>query len=537
MMNNIPLWQLSDSAIVNPEGTYYYPEDNIIFVSSVVGDELEKDGEGWISLVSPEGELLDPKWVEGFNAPHGMRSYQDQLWVADIDELVVIDIPSATILSRIPISGAEFLNDVAISEAGQVFVSDTLTNHIYVVDALDESYPVNIFAEGVTLESPNGLFVDGDQLLVAGWGNITDPVTFDTDVPGNFYALNLNSAQKQPITTSPLGNLDGIEQDAQGNFIVSDYTAGTISVINPLDGQPYLWVSDLESSADISFLPEGLVVVPSLTANTVTAYSYFNFNFDANHQQIEGGDGNDLLQGISGNDLISGWVGDDTLHGQGGNDTLQGGDGNDLLFGHEERDIIYGGLGVDILYGNEADDYLQGNLADDRIYGGQGNDSIQGNQGNDSLWGDLGDDQLLGGSGDDVLTGGGGSNRFRYAGGAAQHLGFVDEITDFKPSQDQISLATGQDQVLNGLRWTVNTEVKVTPLAIGADNLNDIAPAVNLEASTDAVIQAGVIQVTAGALANQYYLWVNDGASNLDLNQDLLIQMNTGITANDITVV
>lgn len=52
-MNNTPLWQLSDAAIVNPEGTYFYPKDNVIFVSSVVGDELEKDGEGWISLVSP----------------------------------------------------------------------------------------------------------------------------------------------------------------------------------------------------------------------------------------------------------------------------------------------------------------------------------------------------------------------------------------------------------------------------------------------------------------------------------------------------
>jgi hypothetical protein len=536
-MNNIPLWQLSNTAILNPEGTYYYPKENVIFVSSVVGDELEKDGEGWISLVSPAGEILDAKWVEGLNAPHGMRSYQNQLWVADIDELVVIDIPSATVLSRLPISGAEFLNDVAISEAGQVFVSDTLTNHIYVVDANDESYPVGIFAEGSTLESPNGLFVDGEQLLVAGWGNITDPTTFDVDVPGNFFALNLSSAEKQQITTTPLGNLDGIEQDAQGNFIVSDYVAGTISVINSQDGQPYLWVSGLESPADISFLPEGLVVVPSLTANTVTAYPYFNFNFDVNNQQIEGGEGNDQLQGMVGHDLISGWAGDDTLHGEGGNDTLHGNSGNDLLFGHGERDILYGGAGVDILYGNEADDYLQGNLAADQMYGGQGNDSIQGNQGNDVLWGDLGDDQLTGGPGADQLTGGAGRNRFRYEGGAAQHLGFVDEMTDFKPGQDQISLATGQDQVLNGLRWTVNTEVKVTPLTVSADNLNDIVGVMNLEASTDASIQVGMIQVTAGALANQQYLWVNDGVTRLDLSQDLLIQMNTGITASDITLV
>ncbi len=536
-MNQNYIWQLSDASIINPEGTYYYSEDNVIFVSSVVGDELEKDGEGWISQVSPEGELLEAKWVDGLNAPHGMRSYQDQLWVADIDELVVIDIPSGTIVSRIPIPGSEFLNDIAISEEGLVFVSDTLTNHIHVIDANDGLNQVSIFAEGSALESPNGIFVNGDQLVVAGWGNITDPNTFETDVPGNLFELSLNSAQKQNITTTPLGNLDGVEQDAEGNFIVSDYVGGTLSVINPIDGQPYLWISDLESPADISFIPEGLVVVPSLTGNTVTAYSYFNFNFDEINQRIEGGDAPDFLPGTVGHNLISGNLGNDTLQGDPGNDTMHGNSGNDFLFGNENRDLIYGGPGLDILHGNEGDDDLKGNLANDRVYGGQGNDALQGNEGNDSLWGDLGDDRLIGGPGADQLTGGDGQNQFRYEGGSLQHLGFIDEITDFKPGVDQISFATGENQVLDGLRWTVNTEVLVTPLAVSADNLDQLGNAINLEASTDEIIQVGMIQVTAGELVNQRYLFVNDGVTNADLNQDLLIQINAEITASDLVIV
>lgn len=270
MANNY-LWQISDPSIVNPESAYYSAEDNAIFVSNVVGGELTKDGQGWISKISAEGELVAAKWVEGLNAPHGMRADRGKLWVADIDELVVIDIQSATVVSRIPIPGSVFLNDVAISDYDKVFVSDILSNRIYLVDRGQ----VTTFAEGPEMQSPNGLFTSGNNLFVAAWGNITDPDTFATDVPGNVFKLNITSGQKQQVTKVPLGNLDGIEQDLKGNLVVTDYSSGQLIVVNPTTGEQEQLISGLDAAADIGFIPaKNIVLIPSLSQNTITAYQY-----------------------------------------------------------------------------------------------------------------------------------------------------------------------------------------------------------------------------------------------------------------------
>jgi hypothetical protein len=264
-------WQIRDSSIINPESTYYDPETNLIFVSNVVGDESTKDGQGWISKISVDGQLIEAKWVEGLNAPHGMRTYQGTLWVADIGELVEIDLESGDILSKIPIPGSAFLNDVAIADDGRIFVSDTLTNNIYLVSE-DE---VTVFASGEQLESPNGLLIKENKLFVTGWGNIIDPTTFETNVLGNVFEIDLNSKQKRIITQFPLGNLDGIEQDLDGNFLVSDYTGGKLFVVNQNNGEVDELISDLDGSADIGFIPDdNLILVPSLSQSTVTAYQY-----------------------------------------------------------------------------------------------------------------------------------------------------------------------------------------------------------------------------------------------------------------------
>ncbi|HEY9622297.1 MAG TPA: hypothetical protein V6C78_18210 [Crinalium sp.] len=266
------IWKLTGSSIVNPESTYYSAQSNALFVSNVVGDELTKDGQGWISKVSASGKILKSKWVEGLNAPHGMRAHDGTLWVADIDELVAIDMRSARVITKIPVPGAAFLNDVAISENGQVFVSDTLKNCVYRYT----NGRITKFAQGRATESPNGLLAIGNTLIVAGWGHIQDPATFATDVPGHVFQFDLSTKQKTRITQTPLGNLDGIERGPSGNFLVSDYISKQVFSINPRSGEANPLISDLNSPSDIGFIRhEQIVVVPDLYQSRVTAYKLF----------------------------------------------------------------------------------------------------------------------------------------------------------------------------------------------------------------------------------------------------------------------
>jgi hypothetical protein len=264
------IWQLTDELIQAPESVHYVASENAIFVANIVGGELDKDGTGWISKISTDGELIKPKWLEGLNAPHGMRVHEGQLWVADIDELVSIDLESATITNRISVPDAEFLNDLAIADDGTIFVSDTFTNEIYRVTPEGD---IDIFAPEVEKEFPNGLLIEDDKLLVAAWGNIVNFNTFETDVAGHVYQLDLNSATKTLITKEPLGNLDGIESDGEGNLLVTDFY-GKLYLVDSDSGAVRDLALDLEYSADIGIIPEqNLVIIPDFE-RTVRAFEY-----------------------------------------------------------------------------------------------------------------------------------------------------------------------------------------------------------------------------------------------------------------------
>src|SRR5262245_49027841 len=67
------LWTLS--ADVNaPESAYYDATSNAIFVSSINGDVLAKDGNGYISRLGADGKVVNARWATGLNAPKGLRS-------------------------------------------------------------------------------------------------------------------------------------------------------------------------------------------------------------------------------------------------------------------------------------------------------------------------------------------------------------------------------------------------------------------------------------------------------------------------------
>ncbi|HWI72709.1 MAG TPA: hypothetical protein VNT55_12210, partial [Baekduia sp.] len=69
-------------------------------------------------------------------------------------------------------------------------------------------------------------------------------------------------------------------------------------------------------------------------------------------------------------------------------DDLDAGDGNDIIYGGYGADTLRGGAGNDQLRGIAADDQIDGGPGDDTIHGGGGNDTIAGGAGRDTILGD-----------------------------------------------------------------------------------------------------------------------------------------------------
>jgi sugar lactone lactonase YvrE len=259
------LWETTDG-IENPESVYVDAESGFIFSSQIVGDPAERDGIGRIVQLSLGGEVVSDSWVTGLNAPKGLRSHDGVLWTADLDEIIGIDIETATIVSRVSVEGAQFLNDVAIGDDGTVYVSDMAASRIYAV----RDGEIEIFAEGENLEYPNGLLVEDGRLIVGAWGE--PGPDFSTEVPGRLYALDLTTKEKTLITPLPFANIDGVESDGLGGYVITDFMAGKVMQVYS-DGS----VRDLAElgpgTADLGFIAdEGLAIVPHMQENRVVAY-------------------------------------------------------------------------------------------------------------------------------------------------------------------------------------------------------------------------------------------------------------------------
>jgi len=221
----LPFKLIKDSettGFLQPESAIMDAKNNVLYVSNINGKPTDKDGNGFISKVSPDGKILKLKWIEGLNAPKGLAIYGGKLYAADIDDLVEIDIATGKKKSY-HAEGATFLNDVAADKDGNIYVSNTFGfSAIYRLS----HGKLKTWMKTEQLEMPNGLTVVGDKLMVASWGKGLNPETFATKTLGHLLQVNIADQTITPLTM-PAGNLDGIEPTLHG-YLLTDWLSGKL---------------------------------------------------------------------------------------------------------------------------------------------------------------------------------------------------------------------------------------------------------------------------------------------------------------------
>ena len=240
-----------------PESVLHDPEADVYLVANINGGPSAKDGNGFISRISPEGEVIALKWIDGavadvtLNGPKGMALTGDRLFVADIDVVRVFDRQSGTWLDEIPLEGARFLNDVAATEEGTVYVTDSGTGVIHRI------LPDGSLEQAGQTEKPNGIQVHGETILVTGGSN----QVFRLDDDG---ALTLEYE-------GPTGGLDGLILLDDGSVLVSSWAGAAVYRFGA-DGQVDELFSDINAPADIGFdTLRNVVLIPHFKDNRVEA--------------------------------------------------------------------------------------------------------------------------------------------------------------------------------------------------------------------------------------------------------------------------
>jgi len=258
--------RVSIGGFQQPESVEPDPQNRYLYVSNIAGHPLEADGVGYVSRVRPDGSELELKWVEGLDAPKGLALFDGRLYVADLHELVVIDVQEGRIAARYPAAEGRMLNGIDVAEDGTVYVSDFLGNGIYRL----EQGALELWIHDEGLGTPNGILADGDRLQVVTWG-VGIQEDFSTQQPGRILNLSREGGISTPMPNGPEGNWDGVVR-IDDALVLSNWMTGELFQVQP-DGTATRLLQLAKGAADIGWDPDSNTLwIPQMWEGVVTGY-------------------------------------------------------------------------------------------------------------------------------------------------------------------------------------------------------------------------------------------------------------------------
>jgi sugar lactone lactonase YvrE len=258
MAQTLTLKWSSDTLLRVPESVLADSKNNVLYVANIDGKPDGVDGQGFISKLSADGKITNLKWVTGLDAPKGLGVYKNNLYVADIHKVAVIDIAAGKVTSTVTVDNSVFLNDITVDEKGTVYVTDSGTGKVHkIVNGKAE-----VFFESADIKGTNGVLAAKDGIYI---------VDFPTGV---FYKVDA-SKKLTKISTAGDGG-DGIVSVGKNEFIISCWH-GQIFFIDAT-GKSTLLLDTRDkkiSSADVGYDEKTKTLyVPTFFANSVMAYEF-----------------------------------------------------------------------------------------------------------------------------------------------------------------------------------------------------------------------------------------------------------------------
>ncbi|QKI89342.1 SMP-30/gluconolactonase/LRE family protein [Thiomicrorhabdus xiamenensis] len=239
---------VSDVGFATPESVEYYADQDIYLVTNINGSPFDEDDNGFISKLSPDGKVVDLKWIDGaddkveLHAPKGMTIIGNKLYVADITQIQVFELPSGKQLSSIDVKGSSFLNGITPGDGDSVYVTDTGMKPGFEASGTDAIYKV--WADGKVetilkdpeMGRPNGILYDNGDIYVVFFSSAK--------------MVKMNDKGEITEMPEPYGaRLDGLVKLQDGSLAMSSWESSSIDVYR--NGEYETIAEFLNSPADM----------------------------------------------------------------------------------------------------------------------------------------------------------------------------------------------------------------------------------------------------------------------------------------------
>lgn len=174
-------------------------------------DILADDGMGNKSVFSSDG------------TSYGLEVMGEVVYGLTGSKLKAIDLNTKETLFELDIDGAGFLNGLTNDGVSTLYATDFSNREIYKIDVSNINQPSYEKYISNTFEAPNGILYDGEnnRLLYVTWQS-----------NAQIKAIDLTTKAITTVVNTNLDNIDGIDDDAEGNYYVSSWSPAFITKFN-----------------------------------------------------------------------------------------------------------------------------------------------------------------------------------------------------------------------------------------------------------------------------------------------------------------
>ncbi len=227
--------------------------------------------QNYSSAESVEWDPINEQWLvsNGFNiiaddglgnktifsndgTSYGLEVMGDVLYGLTGSALKAIDLNTKETLFELNISGAGFLNGLTNDGESTLYATDFSNREVIKIDVSDINQPTYETFISNTFETPNGILYDGenDRLLYVTWQS-----------NAKVKAIDLTTKAITTIVNTNLDNIDGIDDDAEGNFYLSSWSPDIITKYNQdFTLSEVITTPTLNNPADIGFDKDNMVL-------------------------------------------------------------------------------------------------------------------------------------------------------------------------------------------------------------------------------------------------------------------------------------
>ena len=231
-----------------PETVLPLPDDTLL-ISNVCG--FSEPGSGFLTLLGADGKVIDWRVVDGLDSPLGMALKDNQLFVIDNNHLKILAWPGYELQDSIKLE-TRVANDVAVTEGGEVYVSDTAAGQVIKL-SIDGTQ--SVFLGEKKFPGANGMEIADGFMYVGG---------------ERLWRVNLESLGVELAAPEWVSDIDGIEFESDGTLQVTPVAGPLIRF--PKGGDVQVLAGEGVSSANHGFAQRlGLALIPTGFDNRVIA--------------------------------------------------------------------------------------------------------------------------------------------------------------------------------------------------------------------------------------------------------------------------